>query len=568
LAVELRDHQETLRPTYAVLDPFVDGAVLLLVLVVRGDLDQPVSEGWEASPQARLERLLRDTGTPAGLLLNGAELRLVYAPRGESSGHLGFPVAEMCTVGGRGILAALHMLLSEHRVFGAPDGHRLADLLVDSRKYQNEVSTRLAEQVLDALWEMLRGFQAADEAANGKLLDLANTASDEIYGGVLTVIMRLVFLLYAEDRGLMPDDAIYARNYSVGGLYERLREDAGQYPDTMDQRHGAWAWLLSTFRLVYAGGGHAGLRLPARRGDLFNPDTYSFLEGRPHGIAHVEGETFDPPRVPDGTIWRVLEGLLVLDGERLSYRTLDVEQIGSVYESMMGFEVCRLPGRSVAVRPKDVVVDLDALLARPPGKRLASLSDEADCKLSGQAAKDLKAASTVDELVAALGRRLSRRTPHALPPGAAVLQPGEERRRSGSHYTPRELTEPIVRTTLRPVLEALGPRPTPAQILDLKVCDPAMGSGAFLVEACRQLADALVEACEAHDDHRLDDADALGHARRLVAQRCLYGVDKNPFAVNLAKLSLWLETLAVDQPFTFVDHALRHGDSLVGLSLD
>ena len=148
------------------------------------------------------------------------------------------------------------------------------------------------------------------------------------------------------------------------------------------------------------------------------------------------------------------------------------------------------------------------------------------------------------------------------------LQPTDERRRSGSHYTPRSLTEPIVRTTLEPILERLGEQPTPEQILDLKVCDPAMGSGAFLVEACRYLGDALVKRLgrpRRRPRRSRPTRTRSLYARRLVAQRCLYGVDKNPFAVDLAKLSLWLATLAKDHPFTFLDHALRHGDSLVGL---
>lgn len=578
LAVALPDYGETLRPSYAVVDGMAEGKVLLLVQVVdRGlSLDKPPPEDarkggmtWPASPQARLERLLRDTGVSAGLLLNGDELRLVYAPRGESSGHMGFPIAEMCTVGGRPLLAAVHMLLSEHRVFGAPDKQRLLDLLVESRKYQSEVSNRLAEQVLGALWELLRGFQSADEAANARVLaDLPRTDPQQIYGGLLTVIMRLVFLLYAEDQGLMPDDPVYARNYAIGGLFERLREDAGRYPDTMDQRFGAYAWLLSTFRMVFDGGAHGGLQLPTRHGQLFNPDEYPFLEGRSPGLARVMGETFEAPRVSDGVIWRVLEGLLVLDGERLSYRALDVEQVGSVYESMMGFDVRTLPGRAIAVRPKNVVFDVDALLAVAGPKRAAWLKEHAECDLAAGSAQALKEARTVEDVVVALGRKAAPQTPRALAPGALFLQPGEERRRSGSHYTPRELTEPIVRTTLRPVLEALGPRPTPEQILDLKVCDPAMGSGAFLVEACRQLAAALVAAWEAHGSTPKLPADEypLLHARRLVAQRCLYGADKNRFAVNLAKLSLWLVTLAKDHAFTFLDHALKHGDSLVGLT--
>lgn len=577
LAVVLPDYGETLRPTYAVLDTMGNSEVLLLVQVVScglaldklpGTGEDARTTHWPASPQARFERLLRDTGVPAGLLLNGTEMRLVYAPRGESSGHLGFPIAEMCSVAGRPLLAAVHMLLSEHRVFSAPDKQRLRDLLVESRKYQSEVSNRLSEQVLGALWELLRGFQAADEVAHGKVLhELPRENPQEIYGGVLTVIMRLVFLLYAEDQGLMPDHPVYARNYAIGGLFERLRADVGRYPDTMDDRFGAYAWLLSTFRMVFDGGAHGGLQLPTRHGQLFNPDEYPFLEGRPPHIGRVMGATFEAPRVSDGIVWRVLEGLLVLDGERLSYRALDVEQVGSVYESMMGFDVRTLPGRAIAVRPKHVVFDIDALLAVTGAKRAAWLKEHAECDLAAGSAAALKNAITAEDVVAALGRKVASQTPRALAPGALFLQPGEERRRSGSHYTPRELTEPIVRTTLRPIFEALGPRPTPEQILDLKVCDPAMGSGAFLVESCRQLAEALVAAWVAHaSTPKLPpDEDPLLHARRLIAQRCLYGVDKNRFAVNLAKLSLWLVTLAKDHAFTFLDHALKHGDSLVGL---
>ncbi len=576
LELALPDYGDTLRPDLAVIDSMGDGKLLMLVqdLPLDTPFDDPPPKDrhggrWHASPQARLERLMREKDVPAGLLSNGRELRLVHAPRGESSGHLTFPVPAMCEVAGRPILAALHMLLSEYRVFSAPDGRRLLDLLTESRKYQAEVSNALSEQVLGALWELMHGFQAADEAADHRLLGrIAREDPQHLYGGLLTVLLRLVFLLYAEDEGLMPADGVYARNYSVTGLYDRLRTDAGRYPDTMDQRYGAWSWLVSLFRLVFDGGGHGGLRLPTRHGQLFNPDEYPFLEGRPYGVARQRGEQFEAPRVSDGTVHRVLDALLVLDGERLPYRALDVEQIGSVYEAMMGFAVERACGHAIAVRPKHVVVDVDLLLEQAPGKRKKWLKDTAECDVTGKPLTALKEAETTEDVVAALGRKVSPRTPRLLGPGALYLQPGEERRRSGSHYTPRELTEPIVRTTLRPVLEALGERPTPEQILDLKVCDPAMGSGAFLVEACRQLAEQLVKAWEVHDclPDFPPDEEPLLHARRLVVQRCLYGVDKNPFAVNLAKLSLWLVTLARDHAFTFLDHVLKHGDSLVGLT--
>lgn len=575
LEVVLPDYGETLRPTYAVREPDSGRWLMLIQSVDPGlPLDEidPETErgnGWKARLQAKFERLLRETQIPIGLLWNGVELRLVYAPRGESSGHLTFPVQAMTEVAGRLILGALDMLVGADRLFNVPSDRRLPKILSDSRDYQAEVSTKLASQVLDALWELLRGFQSADAAVNGALLQgLAKQEPQHIYGGLITTLMRLVFLLYAEDEGLMPDDEVYQQNYAVSGLYERLREDVGNYPDTMDQRYGAWTWLLSLFRLVYDGGGYVPEYLPARHGQLFEPDEYPFLEGRSRGSHFHPGEPVESPRIPDGVIYRVLDKLLMLDGERLSYRALDVEQIGSVYEAIMGFEVKVAQGLSIAVRPKDVVVNVEQILAEKPTERAKRLQEEAECKLSSKESSALKDAKTPLELVAALDRKVSSRTPNLLPVGSLFLQPGEERRRTGSHYTPRKLTQPIVETTLRPVFEGLGAHPTAEQLLDLKVCDLAMGSGAFLVEACRQLAEKVVEAWTRDDKSKdlPDDVEPLLAARRLVAQRCLYGVDKNPFAVNLAKLSLWLVTLAKDRPFTFVDHALKCGDSLVGVT--
>ncbi|WP_228059769.1 Eco57I restriction-modification methylase domain-containing protein [Plectonema radiosum] len=500
LEVVLTDYGETLKPSYAVPDPDSDGWLMLVKEVAPGlDLDgvEPRLEkgsGWKATVQEKFERLLRETNIPIGILFNGTRLRLVYAPSGESSGHLTFPVQAMCEVSGRSILAALDMLLGQDRLFNVPTQRRLPKLLSDSREYQAEVSNKLANQVLDALWELLRGFQIADAGVNGKLLgEIARSEPQHIYGGLITTLMRLVFLLYAEDQGLMPGDDIYQRNYSVTGLYERLREDESSYPDTMNQRYGAWAWLLSLVRLVYDGGGSTEAYLPARHGQLFDPDEYPFLEGRSKNSHYSEFGWIEPPRIPDGVIYRVLQNLLVLDGERLSYRSLDVEQIGSVYEAIMGYEVEIARGTSIAVRPKDVVVNVDEILAAKPGDRAKILQD-ADCKVAGKVAIEIKTAKTPEEFVAALDRKVSARTSNLLLKGSLYLQPGEERRRTGSHYTPRKLTQPIVEKTLRPVLEGLGEHPTSEQILSLKICDLAMGSGAFLVETCRQLAEKLVEA--------------------------------------------------------------------------
>jgi hypothetical protein len=586
LELPLPDYGETLRPDYAVREPQPDGdrsewQLLVCVPPPGTDLDRAERGpgGLEASAHGRMERLLRHTGVPAGLLCDGRVLRLVSAPRGESSGWIDFRVADMVQAAGRPIATAMRLLLSEQRLITLLRPQRLAALLEESRRFQNEVSVRLAEQVLHALYELLRGFQAAHDASGGELLrePLADDP-DAVYRSLLTVILRLVFILFAEERDMLPEDETFVRHYSLAGLYERLREDAALYPDTMEQRYGAWAQLLVLFRMVFDGAETAGMRLPRRHGVLFDPDRYPFLEGRLDAGARQIYERVEPPRVPDGTVFRALDKLIVLDGERISYRALDVEQIGSVYETMMGFRLETAHGRSAAIRPQKphgapTTVDLDELLAQAPANRPKWLQDRTDRKLADTVKQAVQDAATLDALHAALDPAIdAAATPDLVPPGAMVLQPSEERRRSGSHYTPRTLTEPIVRTALEPVLARLrtedGRPPRPGQILELKVCDPAMGSGAFLVEACRQLADVLVEAWHVHSEEPQipPDEDEVIFARRLVAQRCLYGVDRNPVAVDLAKVSLWLVTLAREHALTFVDHALRHGDSLVGLS--
>jgi N-6 DNA Methylase len=586
LRVALPDYDDMLVPDFAVreLNP-ADGApawqLLITVLPTGTDLDavSSVRGMLETSPHGRMERLLRETGVSAGLICNGRRLRLLSAPRGESSGWLDFHVRAMIQTAGRPICTAMRLLLGQQRLLLKPSGQRLVALLRDSRKFQNEVSEKLAEQVLHALYELLRGLQAAHDASDGTLLrDPLDHDPDEVYHGLLTVILRLVFLLYAEERDMLPtEDETFAQHYSLAGLFARLRDHAALFPDTMDQRFGAWAQLLVLFRMVHDGASAGEVRLPPRHGGLFDPDRYPFLEGRPAAGGRQKHERIEAPRVPDGTVFRALEKLLVLDGERLSYRALDVEQIGSVYQTMMGFRLETATGRSLAIRAAKrlgapTTIDLDELIQVDAGNREKWIKDEVDRDLPPKVRAALKDAASIDELHSALSPVMDRNaSPDLLPVGAIVLQPSDERRKSGSHYTPRALTEPIVRTTLKPLLGALradGKPPTPEQLLDLKVCDPAMGSAAFLVEACRQLGDELVASWATHGGRPEipADEDEVNFARRLVAQRCLYGLDRNPVAVDLAKMSLWLVTLAREHALTFLDHALRSGDALVGLS--
>lgn len=592
LRVSVPEQDALLAPDWAVLykGDTPEGIPAQALVMLRPDLDadkRGAEEGWEASPHQRLERLVRETGVGIGILVARNALRLIFAPSGETSGWMTWPLAPLARVEGRVLLGGLKLALGRQRFLTGPPDARLLPLLEESRRSQNDVSTKLSEQVLGALHELLRGVQQADPEGTAAL---AKDAPQHLYEGLLSVLMRLVFLLYAEDRDLMPTSrdpearALWQSGYAIGTLFSRLEDDAALNPDTMDERRGGWGQLLAVFRLVHDGRGDWVMR---RGGKLFDPDQFPFLEGRAQGSRRSEARVLP---VSDGCIHRVLENLMTLpaetrDGarERLSYRTLDVEQIGSVYETVIGF-VAQLAEEPVLALAGDrglpIYVGLETLLATKPKDRGKWLADRGVKPSAGQKSA-INKAQTIGEIVTACatgqarGHRVGlidrRGSPDQTPLGAgsAYLQPTEERRSSGSHYTPRELTHPIVGHALDPAFERLGEEATPDEVLALKVCDPACGSGAFLVEACRQIGARLQQAWAKHGRPDVPhDEDEATFARRLVAQKCLYGVDRNPMAVDLCKLSLWLATLADEHEFTFLDHAIRVGDSLVGLTAE
>jgi len=311
------------------------------------------------------------------------------------------------------------------------------------------------------------------------------------------------------------------------------------------------------------------------------------------------------------------------EARRLSFRALDVEQIGHVYEGLLDH---------IAMRTKELVLGISGTSNKEPEIPLSRLvSEEAKGEKSflaylkeetGRSEKALQKAlqekpdvfSGQHLLIACNNDRsvfeqVSRyagliRTddfgyPTVFLPGSVYITAGTTRRATGTHYTPRSLTEPIVQHTLEPLVYS-GPAEglpkeqwklkSPKELLELKVCDMAMGSAGFLVQVIRYLSERLVEAWDAltfvSGALRVtpegqpatgkpgeliipqDDEERLVLAKRLVADRSIYGVDKNPLAVEIAKLSIWLTTMDKGRPFTFLDHALKCGDSLVGADED
>jgi hypothetical protein len=307
------------------------------------------------------------------------------------------------------------------------------------------------------------------------------------------------------------------------------------------------------------------------------------------------------------------------EARRLSYRALDIEQIGHVYEGLLDHVAVRVDSETlglVGTKDKEPELSLDELdhkrrrgrdefiefLKEHTGRSASALRNDLDTEPDEEAEQRLLVACGNDK---ALVKRIApycgllRKDVWGYPQiyriGSFMVTGGSERRQTGTHYTPKSLTEQIVNETLEPLVY-VGPaagRPrdawtlrSPAELLDLKVCDMAMGSGAFLVQVCRWLAERVVEAWEEAErqgaaistdgevvkgsaEQELLPADReerLNIARRLVAERCVYGVDVNPMAGELAKLSLWLVTLAKGRPFGFLDHNLRSGDSLLGIT--
>lgn len=612
LTVALPEHGVSLSPDFAVVGN--GDAPLMLVHAYAPDVDLDATrklDGWASTPAERMVTLCRATGCRLGLVTNGERWMLVDAPVGAvttfASWYARIWAQEPIT------LQAFVHLLGIRRFF-VDESERLPVLFDRSLKFQDEVTDALGEQVRRAVEVLIQSLDKADQDRDRELLRGVKEA--ELYEAALTVMMRLVFLLSAEERGLLLlGDERYEANYALSTLRMQLRAESDEI---LERRWDAWSRLLAVFRAVYGGIEHENLRLPALGGSLFDPDRFPFLEGRAKG-SDWRTDVAKPLPIDNRTVLLLLEAIQQFQGRTLSYRALDVEQIGYVYEGLLERTVKRtaevtleLDGTKSAQSLWVTLAELEA--AQLDGAaRLAELLQQRSGSSASRVRNDL--GRPVDDALAdhlltachgdtALRDRIKPfahlvRTdpwgyPLVYPAGAFIVTTGSDRRETGTHYTPKSLTEAIVAETLTPIAY-VGPAQgtsrvewvlkSPAELLDLKVCDPAMGSGAFLVQACRWLADRLVEAwalaeAQGHTvgiDGRVVAADANVEAlprdtdvrtivaRRLIAERCLYGVDLNPLAVELAKLSIWLVTLAKGRPFGFLDHNLRCGDSLLGI---
>jgi hypothetical protein len=613
LIVDLPEYGVKLAPDAAVIDEQSGNALMLIqTFPVMTDLEATSKRyGWATSPAERMAQLCRQTCCRLGLLTNGERWMLVDAPVGAVTTFASW-YARLWGQEPITLQAFVHLL--GIRRFFVDDSERLPALFDRSLKHQDEVTDALGEQVRRAVEVLIQALDKSDLDRDRTLL--AGVSPPEIYEAALTVMMRLVFLLSAEERGLLLlGDERYEANYALSTLRMQLRADSAEI---LERRWDAWSRLLALFRAVYGGIEHENLRMPALGGSLFDPDRFPFLEGRDkHSQWRIDPAK--PLPIDNRTVLLLLDAIQQFQGRTLSYRALDVEQIGYVYEGLL---------ERTVKRAKDVTLELDATksakspwvtlteleTARKAGdEKLSELLRERSGSSASRIRNDLAKAVDVvlaDKLLTACHADVALRDrvkpyanllrvdpwgyPLVYPTGSFMVTTGSDRRETGTHYTPKSLTEAIVTETLTPVVYVGPAEGTPreewqlksaAELLDLKICDPAMGSGAFLVQVCRWLAERLVEAwiraetagkyvtvdgevrdtVTGEEPLPRDDEERPIIARRLIAERCLYGVDLNPLAVELAKLSIWLVTLAKGRPFGFLDHNLRCGDSLLGI---
>jgi len=496
---------------YAAGAPLAVGKAEVVVAPLRSGANLPIllAAAWGEDLDATWREAVRQSagaGAAWCLCTNGVEVRLVDTRRSHSRRHVAFTLDALLD---NSPAFATFWALCRPAAFlppAGPDWHGdrlpLVERVVLASALETVAVCRgLKSGVLEALGLLLTALSPAPRQRSGRpgrspgthRLPQARRAphAADLLEQALTLVYRVLFLLFAESRDLLPTwHPVYRNSYSMEAV-RALAERAGP-------ARGLWETLQAISRLSHAGC-HAGdLTVTPFNGRLFSP-------------ALTPAGEFGG--VDDQTARQVVLALCTSQGGggarvRIAYRDLGVEQLGSVYES---------------------VLDYRAVIAEDAAAR------------SGPRAKPARA-------------RLQ------LQPGAGV------RKATGTFHTPQSITGFLVRRTLSPLVAEASPE----AVLQLRVVDPAMGSGAFLVAACHYLAGAYEAALVRHARCRPGDVgdDDRRSFRRLVASRCLYGVDLNPMAVQLARLSLWLSTLAPDRPLTFLDHRLLVGNSLVGASLD
>lgn len=482
------------------------------------------------NPSYQIDQYLHMTKVQWGILTNGHHWRIYF---NETSYKLDSyydidleTILETDNVEG---FKHFYLFFRREAFIKGPDDRSFLDQVYDgSVKYAKELGDSLQKNVYEAMKIISEGFFERSE--NHLVPDEHNLR--EVQENTLRLLYRLLFIFYAESGKLLNTDNPAYDALSLESIKNKVAGKIDNRELILPVTTDYWNKLETLFALINEGSESERFRLPketlyipAYNGGLFDPDKNHFLHTK---------------KVGDEYLARAINLMARDDGDFIDYSTLGTRQLGSIYEGLLEYKL------------KVAEEDLVAIKEKGKEKWIPK--------------KDAQGKKTFDEVLA----------------GSIYLATDKgERKATGSYYTPDYIVKYIVRNTLGPVLEdkrkawsekGLGERPFLHDILDIKVLDPAMGSGHFLVEACEFLANKLVWAWGEAKPEDLESEEVAEHdvhwARREVVRHCIYGVDLNPMAVELAKLSLWLETVAVNKPLTFLDHHLKVGNSLIGGKVD
>ncbi|MBZ4557576.1 SAM-dependent DNA methyltransferase [Mycobacterium avium subsp. hominissuis] len=587
-------------------------AALLRVVSPTGDLRGPGLDGWAATEIDRMAALLRQAGVPIGLVTDGRWWGIVWAEHGTATGS---GIVDAVMWGEEPLLRDAFLTLIDQQLLRAknPD-HRLPRLLQRSELEAEEITEALGTQVRKSVELLVQAFSETRLiAAENDEPDPLTEKPDDVYQAAVTVMMRVVFLLFAEERGMLPTERLYWDSYAIRELLDDLKGRALAHGEEhLDETQDVWHRLLAVSDALYSGVNYDEMRMPAYGGSLLDPNRFPWLTATDqHGLRVQVSD-----RVMLHVLQSVQEATVRGEARRISFRDIDVEQIGYIYEGLLGY-TCATVTDDVVVglvgkdgeEPEITLSQLNVLRENTSGTK-AFVDKLIESVKKDQPAASMKTAAqlvkltdaTVDEaelrrlLTPVAGhdqglltdlirwgnliRRDLRGIPLVVPPGGLVVVETPSRRNAGAHYTPRSLAEEVVKYALEPVVYEPGPLQTndvdawklksSTAILDLKVADIAAGSGAFLVAAARFLAKRVTEAWT--EEGMLSDAElanpllAEERAIREVVARCLYGADINPMAVEMCKLSLWLVSLDKTKPFSFVDDKILCGNSLLGVT--
>lgn len=584
-------------------------AALLVVDPVASLRDQG-TDGWSASPIDRLELLLRNSDVPIGVVTDGRWWAIVSAQPGlmVASGILD----AQTWIEEPEVFTGIRALLDPGCLASRAPETRLDALFRDSVDAAEEITEQLGAQVRQAVELLVAAFSdAALHDVDEQSAPVLPEDPDVVYQAAVTTMMRVVFLLFAEERDLMPTSALFTEGYAMSGRLEALEkrstEEGGQ---SLDATSRTWHRLLATSRALYSGVSTEDMRLPAYGGSLFDPGRFPFLTAIGDNGLRIQ--------VSDRVMLEVLRALqrAEIGGERrpISFRDIDVEQIGYIYEGLLGYSAAYVEtttlgliggSRSVGAEPEISLDQLDdfAETANGDDEALAAdiiawaKKDQPGSKpaTKRQIVKSLSAGDQVAEVEALLHaatrdadlrerlrpyvgiiRRDLRGRLLVIEQGGLVVVETPSRATSGAHYTPKSLAQEVVQHALEPLVYQPGPYQTDDrsawvplrsnQILELKIADIACGSGAFLVSAAEYLADRLVEAYQREGVAQGSASQQRRSALREVVATCLYGADINAMAVEMCKLSLWLVSLDPTKPFSFVDDKILCGNSLLGIT--